>query len=200
MINGLHQSSIILGIITIAFIMDFVLMDRYKKQRQAGGARRAWSWDYTLILFFISLILVLQPVFLPGISFYTTQTWGLSAQVLGLSLITCAIALHIWARLHLRNFYAERVELQAGHKVVDTGPYGLVRHPIIVSFFGIAIGLSLFDPSVTTFLLLVYTFWDFLHAARQEDELLSKSLPGYGEYSQCTPRYLPRLRFPWKNK
>ncbi|MGB8213798.1 MAG: isoprenylcysteine carboxylmethyltransferase family protein [Anaerolineales bacterium] len=194
MVTAIPRSIIILCIIVVAFLLDFVLMNRYKRQRQESRAKRAWSWDYTLLLVLACLLLVLQPVLLPWIGYYTPRAWGAVIQILGLALVVCALLLHGWARLHLRQFYAERVEIQAEHRLVDTGPYRLVRHPIIVSFFGIAIGLFLFNPAVTTLLMLVYTFWDFLHAARQEDELLSKSLPGYADYMKRTPRFLPRLR------
>ena len=200
MITGIFQSIIIFSSIVLAFLLDFILMNRYKQQRKVRNSKRAWSWDYTLIILTASFILIIQPVVFPKIGFTTPRIWGLFLQILGLGLVICALAVHIWARLHLRHFYAERVEIQAEHRLVDTGPYSLIRHPIIVSFFGIAIGLFMFDPAVTTFLMVIYTFWDFIHAARQEDELLSKSLPGYTEYMKCTPRFFPSIQVIWKRK
>src|SRR5215470_1136757 len=35
-----------------------------------------------------------------------------------------------WARLHLGRLWSGRVTRKEGHRVVDTGPYALVRHPI----------------------------------------------------------------------
>lgn len=35
-----------------------------------------------------------------------------------------------WARLHLGRLWSGTVQVKADHRVVDTGPYGLVRHPI----------------------------------------------------------------------
>jgi protein-S-isoprenylcysteine O-methyltransferase Ste14 len=68
-----------------------------------------------------------------------------------------------------------------------------MRHPVITSFFGIATGLFLINPALTTLFALAYTIWDFSRAALQEEDLLSRSLPGYAEYARHTPRYLPRL-------
>jgi protein-S-isoprenylcysteine O-methyltransferase Ste14 len=200
MIHGLLQSMIILAVIMVAFALDFVLMNRYESLRQANRSKRAWSWDYTLFVMIASLLLISQPSVFPAIGFYTPQRWGLYLQIAGLVCMDCALILHVWARLHLRHFYAERVEVQADHRLVDTGPYRLVRHPIIVSFFGLAIGLFLFNPAIPAFLMLLYTFWDFLHAARQEDELLSTSLPGYGDYKLRTPAFFPRIWAPGKRK
>ncbi|NTW11851.1 MAG: hypothetical protein HGA30_00900, partial [Anaerolineales bacterium] len=41
---------------------------------------------------------------------------------------------------------------------------------------------------------LLYTIWDFTRAARQEEDLLTRTLPGYADYALRTPRFLPRLR------
>jgi protein-S-isoprenylcysteine O-methyltransferase len=142
-------------------------------------------------------ILVLQPVFLPILSLRTKEPWGLSIQGTGLLLIVASLALHVWSRMHLGRYYAERVEVQPDHEVIDSGPYKLVRHPVITSFFGMAAGLFLVNPAITTLAALTYTVWDFARAARQEENLLTRSLPGYAEYARRTPRFLPR---PWKSR
>ncbi len=191
MLLGIPQSIATLLTILLFYAMDFALIHRYDKKRQASGSGRAW--DFTFFIFLTAAVLVLQPILFPGISFRTTETWGLVIQTLGVLTILTALGLHIWSREHLQQFYAERVEVQPEHRVIDTGPYKLVRHPVITSFFGIAAGLFLINPALTTFAVLLYTIWDFRRAAQQEEELLTKTLPGYAEYAQRTPRFLPRL-------
>jgi protein-S-isoprenylcysteine O-methyltransferase Ste14 len=195
MLLGIAQSVATLLTILLFYAMDFVLIRRYDKQRQASGSGR--SWDFTFFIFAIVAVLVLQPIFFPVLSFRTTQPWGLFIQILGVILILIALALHYWSRVHLQQFYAERVEVQPEHKVIDTGPYAWMRHPVITSFFAIATGLFLINPSLLTLLALLYTIWDFGRAARQEEELLSQTLPGYADYARQTPRFLPRL---WRNR
>jgi protein-S-isoprenylcysteine O-methyltransferase Ste14 len=193
MLTGIPQSLATLLTIILFYAMDFVLIRRYDKKRQARGSGRAW--DFTFFIFTMVAVLVLQPVFLPGLSVTTTKSWGLWLQILGVIVILASLALHFWSRIHLQQYYAERVEVQPEHKVIDTGPYALMRHPVITSFFGIASGLFLINPSLFTLAALLYTVWDFSRAARQEEELLSRTLPGYAEYALHTPRYLPR---PWR--
>lgn len=195
MFLGPPQSTATFFSILLFYVMDFLLIRRFDRQRQASGSGRAW--DFTLLIFGMAAILVLQPVLLPILSFRTTESWGLILQIIGIFVILDALALHAWSRRHLGHYYAERVEIQPAHKVIDTGPYKLMRHPVITSFFGIAAGLFLINPSLTTLAALAYTVWDFTHAARQEEDLLSKNLPGYAEYARQTPRFLPR---PWKRR
>ena len=192
MFTGVPQSAVTLLTIIIFYAMDFTLIRRYDKQRQSSGTGRAW--DFTIFIFLMAALLILQPIFLPIISYQTNATWGLLIQILGVVLIVSAFALHIWSRAHLQHYYAERVEVQHEHKVIETGPYELMRHPVITSFFGIAGGLFLINPAITSFITLLYTIGDFTRAAKQEEDLLTKTLPGYASYARQTPRFLPRLR------
>ena len=191
MLLGIPQSIATLLAIILFYAMDFALIRRYDKKRQASGSGRAW--DFTFFIFVMVAVLVLQPFLFPQISFQTEQPWGLLIQFVGVLITFISLALHIWSRIHLQEFYAERVEVQPEHRVIDTGPYALMRHPVITSFFGIATGLFLINPSPLTFAALLYTLWDFSRAAHQEEDLLSKTLPGYTDYARQTPRYLPRL-------
>ena len=195
MLFGIPQAIATLTTIIMFYTMDFVLIRRYDKRRQASGSGRAW--DFTFFIFAMVAILVLQPVLLPIISIQIRETWGLFVQVMGALTIITALALHIWSRAHLQHFYAERVEVQPEHKVIDSGPYKLMRHPVITSFFGIATGLFLINPALTTLAALIYTIWDFTRAAQQEEDLLTKTLPGYAKYAHRTPRFLPRI---WRSQ
>lgn len=192
MYTGAYQSITFLIVIVGFYIMDFLMIKRHDRRRLDSGSGRAW--DFTLIIFLTAAVLVLQPIFLPYLSWSTKAAWGAVLQIIGILILIVALILHIWARNHLRHFYAERVEVQTEHKVITSGPYAYVRHPIITSFFGLAIGMCLVNPSLVTVIILIYTFWDFSRAARQEEHLLSKTLPDYAAYAAQTPRYLPRLR------
>lgn len=191
MLLGLPQTAATLLTVLLFYGLDFHLIRRFDRQRQASGSGR--SWDFTLFIFATVTLLVFQPLFLPILSLQITQAWGLAIQMLGVILILISLALHMWSRVHLQQFYAERVEVQPEHQVIRSGPYALMRHPVITSFFGIAAGLFLINPALTTLLTLLYTIWDFTRAARQEEDLLSSTLSGYAEYARQTPRFLPRV-------
>jgi protein-S-isoprenylcysteine O-methyltransferase Ste14 len=48
-----------------------------------------------------------------------------------------------WARIHLGRLWSMRVTKKEGHHVVDTGPYGVVRHPIYAGIIAAAIGTAI---------------------------------------------------------
>lgn len=190
MINGFNLSLTILIVVIVFYFIDFWFMNRYDQERES---RKGWSWDYTLLTIGISLIVILQPWLFPSLGWIPDTPLGVTIQITGIVIILASFALHIWARRHLRQFYVERVEVQNKHQVITTGPYAYVRHPIITTYFGLSIGLLFLNPSVVTFIVVLYAIWDFLGAAKQEEQLLLNALPKYRDYMSRTPRFLPRL-------
>jgi len=76
-----------------------------------------------------------------------------------------------------------RIQTDRGHKVIDTGPYAIVRHPGYVAAVLLSVGSALCLGSVwalipaglASFLLILRTRW--------EDQTLRAELPGYQEYA-----------------
>jgi protein-S-isoprenylcysteine O-methyltransferase Ste14 len=191
MITGYFQTAVILWTAVTFYIIDFILIGRYDKQRVSSGTGR--SWDFTILMFLAIAIVALQPIVLPGLGIKVNADGGLILQMMGVACLAVSLWLNVWARRHLKQFYSERVEIQREHRIIDTGPYAYVRHPVFTSFFGLVIGLFFVNPSLTTLFLIVYTFWDFIRAARQEEALLMKNLPGYKLYMKRTSAYFPRI-------
>ncbi len=193
MIKGLPLTLILTGIIIAFYIMDFYFMSQHDRLRKTEG--KGWSWDYTLFTLALAALILLQPVIFPIIGWSTDAPWGLIIQFAGFLSVALSFGLHIWSRRHLRHFYTERVEVQPDHNVIDTGPYALMRHPIITSFFLIAGGVLLVNPAFTTLLVFGYTLWSFAGSAKEEEKVLSEKVRGYAEYMKRTPRFVPSI---WK--
>lgn len=191
MLTGLFQSAVILMTGIIYYTVDFWLIQRHDRFRREEGSGR--SWGYTILMLTALALLVAQPVLLPALSAHIAKPWGLVIQALGIALLVAAFSLHWWSRAHLRQFYVEDVVFQKGHRLVDTGPYRYVRHPIFTSFMMIALGLLLVNPAVPTLLVAMYAAWDFSRAAAQEERLLSDRLDGYASYMRRTGRFIPRV-------
>ena len=192
MLTGIYRSAATLVAIVAFYSVDLVFMLRYDRQRRAEGSGRSWS--FTLMALAAGALLVLQPILLPWLSLRIDAWWGALMQLVGLVLVAGALVLHAWSRLHLQQFYAERVELQPEHRLVDSGPYAHMRHPLFTAYFLFVSGLLLINPALPTLLVAVYTYWDFFGAAKDEEELLGEKLPGYDRYMARTPRFVPRLR------
>lgn len=101
-----------------------------------------------------------------------------------------------WARIHLGRLWSSSVGRKADHRVIDTGPYAIVRHPIysgitLASFATAAMrgtALSWVGAGVMTLGWYV--------KARMEEEFLREELgaDAYGSYAQRVPMLIPGLR------
>ena len=95
------------------------------------------------------------------------------------------LAYALYAEVMRENAYLSRtVKVEAGQTVVDTGMYGIVRHPM----YAVTILLFLMIPLIlgSFYALIVFAFYPFAIAVRlkDEEELLTRELPGYAEYKQ----------------
>ena len=69
------------------------------------------------------------------------RTYALS--ITGVVCTWIGIALALWARWHLGQYWSARVTLKEGHELIRTGPYAHFRHPIYSGLILAAIGSAL---------------------------------------------------------
>ena len=91
----------------------------------------------------------------------------------------------LYAEVMRENAYLSRtIKVEEGQKVVDTGLYGIVRHPMYMA----TVLLFLMMPIVlgSWYSLIVFAFYPAIIIVRlkDEEELLTRELPGYTEYKQ----------------
>jgi protein-S-isoprenylcysteine O-methyltransferase Ste14 len=143
--------------------------------------------------------IILVGFVIPGLDFrfgWTRQWAGgvpLWLIVLGLAMVLAGSFLSFWV-MYVNRYAARVVQVEAGQKVISSGPYALVRHPM---YSGIAL-MMVFTPlalasyvALPVFLLTVPVLALRL---RNEEGLLRKELPGYAEYCEHTRhRLIPYL-------
>lgn len=91
----------------------------------------------------------------------------------------------LYAEVMRENAYLSRtIKVEEGQTVVDTGLYGIVRHPM----YAVTILLFLMMPLVlgSWYALLIFAFYPAIIVVRLKDEekLLARELPGYEAYQQ----------------
>ena len=104
--------------------------------------------------------------------------------VIGAAVVFIA-AYILYAEVLRENTYLSRtVEVQENQKVIDTGLYGIVRHPM----YSVTLLLFLSMPIVlgSVYAFLIFLIYPFIIAKRikHEEKFLEKELNGYREYKQ----------------
>ncbi len=99
--------------------------------------------------------------------------------------IIFVIAYVLYAEVLRENTYLSRtIEVQENQKVIDTGLYGIVRHPMYSVTLLLFLSMPLVLGSVYSFaIFLVYPFI-IAKRIKNEEELLERELKGYKEYKQ----------------
>lgn len=95
------------------------------------------------------------------------------------------LAYILYAEVLRENTYLSRtIEVQENQKVIDTGLYGIVRHPMYSATLLLFLSMPLVLGSVYSF--LIFLAYPFIIAKRikGEEEFLEKELAGYREYKQ----------------
>ena len=95
------------------------------------------------------------------------------------------ISYGLYAEVMRENTYLSRtVEVQENQKVVDTGLYGIVRHPMYMSTLFLFLAMPLVLGSLISFLVMLLYIPLIAKRIRNEEKVLEEGLEGYKEYKQ----------------
>ena len=91
----------------------------------------------------------------------------------------------LYAEVLRENTYLSRtIEVQEGQKVIDTGLYGIVRHPMYMATTVLFLVMPLVLASPISFLIMLLYIPVIAKRIRNEESVLEAGLPGYKEYKQ----------------
>jgi len=114
-------------------------------------------------------------------------------QWLGLVFMVAGSALRQWALIHLGRFFSRSVQIEAGHRVITTGPYRWIRHPaytgMIMIYIGMIMALGTWLGALITSALVTGSL---LYRIRVEEQALLTALGNeYREYIKNTWKLFP---------
>ena len=84
--------------------------------------------------------------------------------------------------LRENEYLSRTIEVQEGQKVVDTGLYGIVRHPMYSATVFLFLNMPLILGSPLSFLIMLLYIPIIVKRIRNEEEVLETQLEGYKEY------------------
>jgi len=184
----------LLALIWLVWVISWIVAASWSG-RTKTHVRTRDSWVYRLPILigaillspWTSKVLGESRIYEPG----DAGTYALAA------LLVVGVSFTWWARIHLGKFWSNAITHKEGHRVVDTGPYGLVRHPI---YTGLILGILATGAAVATWssligaLLISFGEWQ---KARMEEGFLTAELgpEAYGPYCRRVPMIVPFLRW-----
>jgi len=114
---------------------------------------------------------------------------------LGITFVIIGIIIRQWSIYVLGRFFSSTVAIQKNQKVVDNGPYRLIRHPsytgILISLIGF--GLALQSLAATLLIIIIFAVAYGYRIQVEEKTLTSELGDEYIEYSKKTKRLIPYI-------
>ncbi|MBP5334762.1 MAG: isoprenylcysteine carboxylmethyltransferase family protein [Bacteroidales bacterium] len=91
----------------------------------------------------------------------------------------------LYAEVLRENTYLSRtIEVQENQKVIDTGLYGIVRHPMYMATTILFLAMPLVLASPISFIIMLGYIPVIAKRIKNEESVLEQGLPGYKEYKQ----------------
>ena len=152
-----------------------------KKERGSGKLTSASVAVSFLVAYFFALSGI---TLMPSWFFY-----------LGIVIIILGIIVRQWSIAVLGRFFSPTIGVQEGQKVVETGPYRLVRHPSYTGVLLILVGVGLAFQSLAAILVILLMFSvAYGHRINEEEEVLVSELgEEYVKYMKRTKRLIPYI-------
>jgi len=166
-----------------------VLVPRLRRRGATRVERDRGSGPLIIFTVFVSIILAFSFGYtgigeLPDWTFY-----------LGIFLMFLGILVRQWAIAVLGRFFSLTVRVAEDHRVVEKGPYRVVRHPsytgVLITF--IALGLAVQSWGALLVLLGVFSLSFGYRMRVEENALLSELGEDYASYMKRTKRLIPYL-------
>lgn len=144
-----------------------------------------------VIQFALIIVFALTPAWHPGIDaelLGTLRPWLLPLVVIA---SLAAIGFAGFGSLHIREYLTPLPYPVDHNQLVQTGVYGIVRHPLYASQLFAAFAWTLYNLSLPHLILLVGGFIFFDHKANKEEAWLTERHPDYTGYATRVSKFIP---------
>ncbi|HLO29080.1 MAG TPA: isoprenylcysteine carboxylmethyltransferase family protein, partial [Anaerolineales bacterium] len=116
-------------------------------------------------------------------------------ELVGVALVVFGIVLFVWARRTLGENYSGHLSTKQGQRLIETGPYRIIRHPAYTGFLLMALGLALgYSSLVGIAAILLALLPSMIYRIRIEEKLLAEHFgTQFYKYADKTKRLIPGI-------
>ena len=178
------QAWLLIGILFVPmFIAGLILMKKNPELlRKRLNAKEKQSEQKAVLAF--SGLMFIAAFVLAGLN-YRYQWIVLPCWVSWAAAVLFLIAYALYAEVLRENIWLSRtIEVQEDQKVIDTGLYGIVRHPMYMSTLLLFLAMPLVLGSVISFVIMLIYIPIIAKRIRNEEIVLEEGLKGYTDYKK----------------
>ena len=186
------QPSEAFQVIWIGWVISWLAASLWSGRTEKRAATRE-MWIYRIVIFAGAILIAPWSARVLG----ERPTWqvGYYGAYAFIGVMLMGLALTWWARIYLGNLWSSAITRKEKHRLIETGPYAFVRHPIytglIIALLATA-AIEATEVAVLGALLIVLGLWV---KARTEERFLSTELDPetYESYRRRVPMLVPFL-------
>lgn len=158
----------------------FLMVKDPDRLRRRLDAREKEMTQKTVLL--LSGLMFLAAFVLAGLSFrFGWLRFPRWVSVLGAILFLLGYVLYAFV-LKENAYLARTVKVEKGQKLVDTGLYGVIRHPMYAATLLLFLSMPLILGSLLSLLMMLVYPFIIARRIQNEEQVLMRELPGYREY------------------
>jgi protein-S-isoprenylcysteine O-methyltransferase Ste14 len=185
-----YQAVVLLWLASEVGIATRVAATRSVHGRPRGLSQDRWSGPALVIGVFVSIWTGLG--FASGVRQAAISPGGTVVFVVGALLAVAGVAIRLYAVVSLGRWFELRVTTSAGHPVIESGPYRLVRHPSYAGGLLTVLGVELMAMNWLALVCFVLAWPGFAYRIKVEESALVSSIGDpYREYMKRTKRLVP---------
>ncbi|UCH03610.1 MAG: isoprenylcysteine carboxylmethyltransferase family protein [Candidatus Thorarchaeota archaeon] len=169
-------------------------VDAEVAEREAFGVVQA-AMTIVILGFLVSSVLYL--IGLPWMDWFQIAQYSVWLRSVGAVIALIMPLLLAWIHRELDRQYSAILEIKKDHRLITTGPYEKVRHPMYTVLTLFSLGISMVTGNALIILFAVLLMIGFPFWVRIEEEKMIETFGDeYIEYMKRTGRFLPRLSKP----
>lgn len=186
MVNLVDNARFLYVVISVLLVQAITLISRKFIPRSKFSEKKDTHWT-TNSFIFCQVFMILTAAW-EAIKFDANVG---TTNYVGLFILMVVLIITHTSYDTLGEYYSPKIEVKKKHKLIDTGIYGLIRHPMDLASLLFMISVPLSAGSYFAFVWLIPFCVVLSFKIKYEEKILIEGLRGYKAYMKRTKRLIP---------
>ncbi|MBN1923779.1 MAG: isoprenylcysteine carboxylmethyltransferase family protein [Nanoarchaeota archaeon] len=186
MVNLVDNARFLYVIVSILLLQAVTIISRNSLTSDKFSEKKGTHWTTLSVL--LTQLFMIFTVILETILFEMPVNVN---NYIGLVVIIVVLVITFTANKELGEYYSPKIEVKKRHKLIDTGIYAYIRHPMDLASLLLMIALPLAGGALFAYLWFIPYAVLVGFKIRYEEKVLSDGLKGYKAYMKKTKRLIP---------
>lgn len=178
---------VVLSVVSV-FAAVFIDFQKFEHKNDVRKSKHSLVATGTMVSFFVVYFILLR--FKIG----AMQIRNDAVIAAGTAMVVSGAVCNILGRLTLKGNWANHIKIYSDHRLITTGIYRVVRHPLYASIILMLFGGCFVYRNWLCMLLTALIFVPFMYyRAKQEEALLETVFSEYDKYKEKTGMFFPKF-------